>query len=118
MFTSANIRAFSVRDISWLAATSWAMRFQTWWLVSGTRQSPATSVWSAVRVEPVALPSALASLNAAAYSGLVRAGGGPGRNWALLSVANGVTRGTCTDAAGLKSGGVGCHWPGSLFGGV
>jgi hypothetical protein len=94
------------------------MRFQTWWLVSGSRHSRATWVWSGVRVEPVALPSALTSLSAAAYSGLVRAGGGGGRNWELLVTANGVMEGTCTLPAGLKSGGVGCHWPGSLFGGV
>jgi hypothetical protein len=100
------------------SATSWAMRFQTWWLVNGSRHSMPTWVWSAVRAVLLTLPSALASLNAAAYSGLVSAGGGPGRNCALLSMAKGVTFGTWSLAAGLKSGGVGCHWPGLLFGGV
>jgi hypothetical protein len=71
-----------------------------------------------VRAVLLTLPSALASLNAAAYSGLVSAGGGPGRNWVLLSVANGVTSETCALVAARLSGGVGCHCPGSLFGGV
>src|SRR5438132_1064289 len=116
--SSANSRALSVRESPRVWATSWAMRFHTWWLVSGSRHSPATRVWSAVRTVLSLLPSALASLNAAAYSGLVRAGGGPGRNWELLVTANGVISETCALAAGLKSGGVGCHWPGSVFGGV
>src|SRR5437762_3188594 len=118
MSKSANSRASWARESPRAAATSWAMRFQTAWLVSGSRHSRATWVWSGVRVEPVARPSALASLNAAAYSGLVRAGGGPGRNWELLVTANGVISGTWALAAGLKSGAVGCHWPGSVFGGV
>src|SRR5437588_419476 len=105
-------RASWARESPRAAAASWAMRFQTWWLVSGSRQSRATWVWSGVRAEPVARPSALASLNAAAYSGLVRAGGGPGRNCELLATANGVISGTCALAAGLKSGAVGCHWRG------
>src|SRR5262249_59231077 len=88
-----------------------------WW-AGAARHSPATRVWSGVRAESVALPSALTSLNAAAYSGLVRAGGGGGRNWPLLSTANGVISGTWALAAALESGGVGCHWPGSVFGGV
>src|SRR5437764_6121605 len=116
--SSANSRAFCVRDSPRLSATPWAMRFQTWWLVSGSRHSMATWVWSAVRTVLSLLPSALVSLNAAAYSGLVRAGGGPGRNWELLVTAKGVINGTCALAAALKSGGVGCHWPGLVFGGV
>src|SRR3954451_13569288 len=118
MSISANNRAFSVGKSPRPSATPWAMRFQPWWLVSASRHSMATWVWSAVRTVLLTLPSALASLNAAAYSGLVRAGGGPGRNWELLSTAYGVMSGTWALAAGLKSGGVGCHWPGSLLGGV
>src|SRR5688500_14455557 len=104
--------------VSCSLATSCAIRFQTASMVNGTRQIIATWVWSGVRVEPVALPSDLASLNAAAYSALARAGGGAGRNWEGLSIANGVTSGTFTAPARLKSGGVGCHCPGSAFGGV
>src|SRR5262249_37066735 len=47
------------------ASTTSAARFQTWWLVSGSRQSMTTGVWSAVRVVLPALPSALVSLQAA-----------------------------------------------------
>src|SRR5262245_9155220 len=118
MSRSANSRALSARESPRLSATSWAMRFHTWPLVSGSRHSMATWVWSAVRTVLLTLPSALVSLNAAAYSGLVMAGGGPGRNWEVLATANGVISGTCTLVAGLKSGGVGCHWPGSVLGGV
>src|SRR5687768_11607903 len=115
---SANRRAASGRLWSSVADTSCATRFHTWWLPSAVRQRLATRLWSAVRVDPVARPSALASLNAVAYSGLVSAGGGPGRNCALLCTAYGVTSDVCTAPAGRKSGGVGCHWPGSLLGGV
>ena len=99
-------------------ATSWAMRFHTVTFVSGNRQTSATCVWSGVRTVLFALPTALVSLKSCAYSALVSAGGGPGRNCELLSSANGVISGTCALAAGVKSGGVGCHWPGLLFGGV
>ena len=44
MSKSANRRALSVRDSLRLWATSWAMRFQTWWLVNGSRHSMATWV--------------------------------------------------------------------------
>src|SRR5262249_38660888 len=113
-----NSRASSVRESLRVWATSWAMRFQTWWLVSGSRHSRATWVWSAVRTVLSLLPSALTSLKSVAYSVLLRAGVGPGRDCELLSTADGVMKGTCTLPAALKSGGVGCHWPGSLFGGV
>src|SRR5262245_50723223 len=114
MSISANSRAFSVMDSPRCSATSWAMRFHTWALVSGNRHTRAIWVWSAVRVVEVALPSDLTSLKAAAYSALSRAGGGPGRNWEELSTANGVTSETWALAAAVRSGGVGCHWPGSV----
>src|SRR4051794_7687914 len=109
MFNRANARAASTSEVSCLSTRSWVMRFQTCWLVSGSRQIRPTWVWSGVRVVLLMLPIALVSLNAAAYSGLVSAGGGPGRNWVVLSIANGVIEGKWALAAGLKSGGVGCH---------
>ena len=46
------------------------------------------------------------------------AGGGPGRNCELLCTPNGVINDTCVFVAAAKFGGVGCHWPGLVFGGV
>src|SRR5262245_5897759 len=117
MSSRANRRAVWASVVPWDRATSWAMRFQTVTLVMGSRQTRAASVWSGGRVVLLRLPSSLASLKAAAYSGLAKAGGG-GRNWALLATAKGVMSGTWALAAGMKSGGVGCHWPGSVLGGV
>lgn len=57
-------------------------------------QSLASSVCSAVRVEPVALPTALTSFTSAAYSADASAGGGPGRNCEWLVIAKGVMTGT------------------------
>src|SRR5262245_31214424 len=118
MSSKANRRAVWASVVPWERATSWAMRFQTVTLVRGSRQTRAASVWSGVRAVLLRLPSALTSLKAAAYSGLVKAGGGGGRNWALLATAKGVMSGTWALAAGAKFGGVGCHWPGSVLGGV
>src|SRR4051812_38122269 len=115
---SANRRAFSTSVVCCALATSWATRFQTWWLVSGSRQSIATWLWSAVRVVLFTLPIALVSLKAVAYSLLVSAGGGGGANWEGPLVVHGVTDGTCALVAGVKSGKVGCHWPGALLAGV
>ena len=47
---------------------------------------------------------------------LVRAGGGPGRNWEPLFRANGVTPGHCGVWAGAKAGGVGRQSPGAVPG--
>src|SRR3954467_8919059 len=103
MFSRANARVASNSGVSCLSTMSGVTRFQNCWLVSGSRHSRPTWVWSGVRVVLLALPIALVSLNAVAYSGLVRAGGGPGgdwgvggggggrgRNWVLLSIAKGV----------------------------
>ena len=51
-------------------------------------QNGASAVWSAVRVDPVLRPSALTVLKSSVYATLVRARGGPGWNWVLLTKAN------------------------------
>jgi hypothetical protein len=73
------------------------MRFPTWWLVSGSRQSMATWVWLAVRSVLLTLPSALASLNAAAYW----VGQGGGRRAELGAAGHGVGR----DEGDVRAGG-------------
>ena len=115
----ANRRAFSTSDRSCSAATVRAIWFQmpTPALVTPTpAQKKAISVCSGVRVAELMLPSSLTSSNAAVYSALVSAGGGPGRNWSPLSIANGVTNRHC-GVAGVwaNAGGVGRHWPGSKW---
>ena len=71
-------------------------------------------VCSAVRVEPVARPRLLTSLNSAAHWALPRSGGGTLRNCEELSMRNGVTPpahgvGSRIGApAALRSG---CQWP-------
>src|SRR6185436_13830191 len=52
---------------------------------------PAIGVWASVRLEPDCAPSALTSLNSAAYSGLASAGGPSDRNWPGLFIVSGVT---------------------------
>ena len=59
-------------------------------------------VWSAVRVALCAAPRALTSLIAAAYFGLVSAGGGGGRNWLARRITNGLTRDQCVKTGGAS----------------
>src|SRR3954447_21671203 len=79
-------------------------------------QNRAICVCSAVRVVLSARPRLLTSLKAAAYSALVSAGGGAGRNCEPADIANGVTYGRCGTSAGRLAGGVGCQSPGSVPG--
>src|SRR5690242_11544859 len=53
-------------------------------------QNRANKVWSAVRVTLVALPMVFTSFRSAAYRGLVRRGGPPGRNCAGAAITHGV----------------------------
>ena len=70
------MRAFCDRPLWWATATVCAMRFQAAQI--GGFQNRPICVWSGVRVEPSAEPSALTSLMAAAYFALVSASGGSG----------------------------------------
>jgi 5-formaminoimidazole-4-carboxamide-1-beta-D-ribofuranosyl 5'-monophosphate synthetase len=83
IFSKANNRAFSTVVVLRSMATVRATLFQTNQTVVGVltfAQSCATFVWSAVRVVLLAAPSSLTSLKEAAYSSLVKAGGGFGAN--------------------------------------
>src|SRR5579859_275805 len=113
-FKAANSRAVVGRSLWWAAATVWAIWFQKFW-IGGAQNFPIT-VWSAVRVVLVAEPRLCTSLSAAAYSGLVKAGGGPGRNWLPLSRTNGVTCPQVVKTAAGKFGGVGRKSPGFVPG--
>jgi hypothetical protein len=85
--------------------TSWAIVFQVAQI--GGFQNRPIWVWSGVRVEPVAAPSALTSFTAAAYFGLVSDGGAGGRNWSAWRRTNGVTRDHCVNTGAASAGGVG-----------
>ena len=60
-----------------------------------------------MRVVLVAEPRLFTSLSAEAYSGLVSAGGGAGRNWPPLSSTNGETFPQLLKTGAGKFGGVG-----------
>src|SRR3982750_2062493 len=70
-------------------------------------------VWSAVRAALTVLPRLFTSLKSAAYSALVRAGGGPGRNCEGKLITQGVTCASCGTSPGANPGGGGRHWPGA-----
>src|SRR5689334_19458307 len=94
MFSNAKRRAFCSRVFPTAALTSWAMLFQCPGGVSvppPSAQNNAICVWSAVRAEFTAAPSALTSLKAAVHSALLRAGGPGGRNCVERLIAKGVT---------------------------
>src|SRR5262245_37820315 len=112
--SSANNRAFSTSVKPCADAAVSAIWFQTATapLFGPTPQNWATTVCSGVRVLGVVVPfppRALTSSNAAVYSGLVKAGGGPGLNWSPPVMANGVTSGHCgtTGFMVVESGGLG-----------
>src|SRR6478735_11855102 len=78
----------------------------------------ATYVCSSLRVEPVALPRALTSLNSVAHCALSSAGGGTERNCEELWIRNGLTSpahgvGSRTGTPPTRSG---CQCPGAEFG--
>ena len=60
-------------------------------VTAGSRFNPAISVISAVRLGLSLKPIFFTSLKAAAYAGLLRAGGGGARNWSPEVMAKGVT---------------------------
>ena len=74
------------------------------------------AVSSAVRVLPVARPTCLTSLKAAAYSALSRLGGPANRKPSTLGMANGCRYAHCGKRATSYIGGVGCQFPGVSFG--
>src|SRR5262245_65372374 len=118
MLRRANRRAVAGTVRLLAMACSWAMWFQTVTLVRGCRHTSVIWVWSAVRSGRPLLfrstpawsasdaPTTFTSLRSLAYSAVSRAGNAPGRNWELLSIANGSMNGTLTLAAGAKFGGV------------
>src|SRR2546430_362590 len=97
------MRAFCTRELPRATAT-----FAAIWFTSGKKfagattpaQNWAASVWSAVRVVLSKAPRSLTWLKAANHSGLVRAGGGPGRNCEPLWRHQGVTCGHWGAAGG------------------
>ena len=98
------MRAWSESPPGWASAAVSAMRFHAV-QIGGFQNSP-ICVWSAVRVEPVAAPSARTSSSAATAFGLSIAGGAGGRNWAARRRTNGRTLGQCVNTGCANAGGV------------
>src|SRR3954465_4597948 len=102
--SAAKVRASSDRLPGWASSAVCAMRFQVA-QIAGFQKRP-ISVWSAVRVEPDAAPSALTSSMAAAVLTLLRAGGAGGRNSAAVRITNGLTGAQWVNCGDPKAGGV------------
>src|SRR5688572_26509465 len=114
MFSTAKSRAFCSSVRPCCALTSCAITFQ--WpggvtVPAPSAQNLAISVSSRVRVALVADPISFVWLYSSAHSWLSSAGGAGGRNWAGLSIANGVTPGHCGKSAAANAGAVGAQAP-------
>src|SRR5579862_3897208 len=88
------------RAVTWPSAISFHV------VQIGGAQNFASLVWSAVRAVLVSWPRAWTSLIAWAHAVLVRAGGGPGRNWSPRLRTNGVTLPQLVKTGAGKLGGV------------
>src|SRR5687767_12377679 len=100
MLSSANRRAQSASDISFLVASSRAAACQ-----AGPKltlpQNFTASDCSAVRAVLLVPPRLLTSLYSRAHSALDSAGGGPVGNWSALLSTQGFARAYCSHSGGV-----------------